>query len=220
VLVYALFLAIQRIQNGWFFFPEHISYLHFNLVGFFDTNWLMCKQFFFHKSNFIVGLASFVYLVFKSIIVNDGEGKKYNVKVETGGSQLEDDLKSLQKNKTPIFLVTSSKNESWHVDKDGVEIIQPSNEVVILLPGNNQKWEIKDPKDFSLNVEFSILNGKKLSTSLISLGSIVKNIGNIASKAQLVNDKAATPKEIAGILGYKIPDNYAPKQGVKFEDKP
>lgn len=64
VLVYALFLAIQRIQNGWFFFPEHIGYLHFNLVGFFDTNWLMCKQFFFHKSNFIVGLASFVYLVF------------------------------------------------------------------------------------------------------------------------------------------------------------
>ncbi|MFM1828156.1 MAG: hypothetical protein RL624_397 [Bacteroidota bacterium] len=64
VLVYALFLAIQRIQNGWFFFPEHIGYLHFNLVGFFDTNWLMCKQFFFHKSNFIVGIASFVYLVF------------------------------------------------------------------------------------------------------------------------------------------------------------
>ena len=64
VLVYALFLGIQRIQNGWFFFPEHIGYLHFNLVGFFDTNWLMCKQFFFHKSNFIVGLASFVYLVF------------------------------------------------------------------------------------------------------------------------------------------------------------
>ena len=173
-----------------------------------------------NKDPFLSQASSSGSLVMKSIIVNDGEGKKYNVKVETGGSQLEDDLKSLQKNKTPIFLVTSSKNESWHVDKDGVEIIQPSNEVVILLPGNNQKWEIKDPKDFSLNVEFSILNGKKLSTSLISLGSIVKNIGNIASKAQLVNDKAATPKEIAGILGYKIPDNYAPKQGVKFEDKP
>ena len=93
-----------------------------------------------------------------SIIVNDSEGKKYYVKVNTGGSQLEDELKALQKNKTPIFLVTSSKNEAWHVDKDGVEIIQPSNEVVILLPENNQKWEIKAAKDFSLNVEFSILN--------------------------------------------------------------
>jgi hypothetical protein len=148
-----------------------------------------------------------------SIIVNDSEGNKYNVKVETGGSQLEDELKALQKNKTPIFLVTSSKNEAWHVDKDGVEIIQPSNEVVILLPENNQKWEIKAAKDFSLNVEFSILNGKKLSTSLISLGSIVKNIGNIASKAQLVNDKAATPIDVAGILGYEIPKDYTPKMG-------
>lgn len=148
-----------------------------------------------------------------SIIVNDSEGNKYNVKVETGGSQLEDELKALQKNKTPIFLVTSSKNEAWHVDKDGVEIIQPSNEVVILLPENNQKWEIKAAKDFSLNVEFSILNGKKLSTSSISLGSIVKNIGNIASKAQLVNDKAATPIDVAGILGYEIPKDYTPKMG-------
>jgi hypothetical protein len=149
----------------------------------------------------------------KSIIVNDSEGNKYNVKVETGGSQLEDELKALQKNKTPIFLVTSSKNEAWHVDKDGVEIIQPSNEVVILLPENNQKWEIKASKDFSLNVEFSILNGKKLSTSLISLGSIVKNIGNIASKAQLVNDKSATPMDVAGILGYEIGKDYTPKRG-------
>lgn len=149
----------------------------------------------------------------KSIIVNDSEGNKYNVKVETGGSQLEDELKALQKNKTPIFLVTSSKNEAWHVDKDGVEIIQPSNEVVILFPENNQKWEIKSAKDFSLNVEFSILNGKKLSTSLISLGSIVKNIGNIASKAQLVNDKSATPMDVAGILGYEIGKDYTPKRG-------
>ena len=166
-----------------------------------------------NKDPFLSQASSGGSLVMKSIIVNDSEGNKYNVKVETGGSQLEDDLKALKKNKTPIFLVTSSKNEAWHVDKDGVEIIQPSNEVVILLPENNQKWEIKAAKDFSLNVEFSILNGKKLSTSLISLGSIVKNIGNIASKAQLVNDKAATPIDVAGILGYEIPKDYTPKMG-------
>ena len=150
-----------------------------------------------------------------SIVVNDSEGKKYYVKVETGGTQLEEELVALQKNKTPIFLVTSSKNDAWHFNKDGqVEIIKPSNEVVILLPENNQKWEIKNPKDFSLNVEFSILNSKKISNSTISLGSIVKNIGNIASKSQLSNDKTATPKLLADMFGYQIPEDYAPKQGV------
>ena len=154
-------------------------------------------------------------LVMKSIIISDMEGKKYYVKVETGGSQLEDELKSLQKNKTPIFLVASAKNELWHTEKDGIEIITPSNEVVILLPENNQKWEIKSPKDFSLNVEFAILNGKKISTSPISLGSIVKNIGNIASKSQLSNDKTATPKLLADMLGYQIPEDYTPGKGVE-----
>ena len=67
VFFYALFLGIQRIQNGWFFFPEHIGYLHFNIVGFFDTNWLMCKQFFFNKSNFIIGSAALVSLVYNLI---------------------------------------------------------------------------------------------------------------------------------------------------------
>ena len=154
-------------------------------------------------------------LLMKAIIVSDNEGNKYDVRVETGGKQLEDELKSLQKNKTPLFLVTSSKNEAWFSDKDGVKIIQPSNEAIILLPENNQKWEIKNAKDFSLNVEFSILNGKKISNSLISLGSIVKNIANISNKSPLSNDKTATAGEIAKVLGYEIPENYAPKQGVE-----
>ena len=63
-----------------------------------------------NKDPFLSQASSGGSLVMKSIIVNDSEGNKYNVKVETGGSQLEDDLKALQKNKTPIFLVTSSCN--------------------------------------------------------------------------------------------------------------
>ncbi len=31
VLVFGLFLIIQKIQRGWFFFPEHIGYIHFDI---------------------------------------------------------------------------------------------------------------------------------------------------------------------------------------------
>lgn len=33
LFVYALFLFIQKKQNGWYFFPEHIDYIHFDYNG-------------------------------------------------------------------------------------------------------------------------------------------------------------------------------------------
>jgi hypothetical protein len=62
LLVYVLFLCIQKIQNGWFFFPEHIGYLHLSLMQFFNTNVRMIKTFFLNKSNFLVGIPAIIYL--------------------------------------------------------------------------------------------------------------------------------------------------------------
>jgi 4-amino-4-deoxy-L-arabinose transferase-like glycosyltransferase len=68
LFIYIIFLFIQKFQNGWFFFPEHIGYIHFSFNDFTNSFLIVLKQFFFHKSNFLFGIPAVLYIVY--IIVN------------------------------------------------------------------------------------------------------------------------------------------------------
>jgi hypothetical protein len=64
LLVYAGFLVIQKFQNGWYFFPEHIGYIHFS--G--DAVLTVIKDIFLRQGKWfltIFSVAAIVHLAFK-----------------------------------------------------------------------------------------------------------------------------------------------------------
>jgi hypothetical protein len=150
--------------------------------------------------------------IISSITLRDNNNKLYFLKTKMlAEQQLQDELIALRQNKTPIFIVKRDDYEEWY-EEDNVKKIDSSNKnIIILFPLNNEKYEIKAAKDFSLNVEFSIF--EKVRFMPISLGSIVQSLAANLGKSNFINDKEVKPQRIAELLGYKIPDNYTPKMG-------
>lgn len=54
-MVYAVFLLIQKKQNGWFFFPEHMGYLRWD-SSFFDQIATVFRDMFFAQGRVLIGL--------------------------------------------------------------------------------------------------------------------------------------------------------------------
>jgi hypothetical protein len=156
--------------------------------------------------------------IVRIIFVYDNEGNKYDVKAEISGNQFQEGLMNLQKNKTPIFLVTSTK-ENWFVEKDSGKWINLSRKIVILFPESMDKWEVKKPKDFAFDVFLLKMDSPKREGYPVYLGSLIKDIKNITSDKDF-SQQYGKPNDIAQALGYTIPDNYTPKMGgIKKEEK-
>ncbi len=152
--------------------------------------------------------------IISSIMLYDYNNKLYFLKTNMlSDEQLRDEIISLQKNKTPIFIVMKEDYDDWYEEGD-INKIQSSNKnIIILFPSNLQKYEMNDAKDFSLNVEFRIFENVRFAPP-ITLGSIVKDIAANLGKSNFIFDKSVKPQDIAQALGYEIPENYTPKQGV------
>jgi len=55
LIVFGLFMVIQKIQNGWFLFPEHIGYLHFNWGSNYPIGTRILNEMFFNFGKWITG---------------------------------------------------------------------------------------------------------------------------------------------------------------------
>jgi len=57
LLVFGIFLVIQKIQNGWFLFPEHIGYIHFGWSTIFPIGKRIMNEMFFDFGKWITGVS-------------------------------------------------------------------------------------------------------------------------------------------------------------------
>ena len=111
----------------------------------------------------------------------------------------------------PILYFSTEKFSSDSINKEG--FIKRSSNGFFIFPTT---LDVGDPKDFGLNANCSILPwNPKLSVPFQStLGKLCKYIlGGFQDPNELKKD--AKPQEIAKALGYEIPDNYTPGQGVE-----
>lgn len=68
LFVFGIFLIIQKIQNGWFLFPEHIGYIHFGWSTIFPIGKRIMNEMFFDFGKWITGvsfLAGIVLCMFR-----------------------------------------------------------------------------------------------------------------------------------------------------------
>jgi hypothetical protein len=121
----------------------------------------------------------------------------------------------LQKNKTPLFFVTldgSTPETLPEKESDIYVFLKASTKSFILAPTSDS---FKNGKDFAINSEFNIWTDNGDSYSTVTLGNLIMNIQNYLDNGGKLLDIKPKPQEIAKALGYEIPDNYAPGQGVK-----
>jgi hypothetical protein len=106
------------------------------------------------------------------------------------------------------FYVSLYEGEDWINDKKYIKR-KPKSFLIIGLSN-------PEVNDFALNSESMVitLDEKMSFASKTTLGTIcafaTTKFENIA---ELSNKQAGTPQNIAKLLGYEIPDNYAPKDG-------
>lgn len=68
ITILSLFLIIQKIKLGWFFYPEHIEMMHLNTKEIYQYFKLICKYFFINDNHFILLLFSVIslsYILYK-----------------------------------------------------------------------------------------------------------------------------------------------------------
>ncbi|MEI8005966.1 MAG: glycosyltransferase family 39 protein [Bacteroidota bacterium] len=68
LLVFGIFLVIQKIQNGWFLFPEHIGYIHFGWSAIYPIGKRILNEMFFGFGKWVTGasfLAGIVLCIFR-----------------------------------------------------------------------------------------------------------------------------------------------------------
>jgi 4-amino-4-deoxy-L-arabinose transferase-like glycosyltransferase len=56
VLIFGLFFIIQKIQRGWFFFPEHIGYIHYDLPNLRKIGGRILYEMFLDQGRWLIGL--------------------------------------------------------------------------------------------------------------------------------------------------------------------
>ena len=126
-------------------------------------------------------------------------------------------------------MTTFNKKVCFLVYTEGDKPFFGENEFVIKRSGNYSRLLIfpvggDDPKDFLLNSKWLVhLHNpdaitKETSFYETTLGCIAAwaNVQFKYTSVDTLNDKnAGTPQNIAKLLGYEIPENYAPGQGVE-----
>jgi hypothetical protein len=123
-------------------------------------------------------------------------------------------FKEMKENKAPVFYITKS-GFIPKVDKD--EVFQPSPGAFFLIPADT-KYNWNDTfkgteKDFALNSQFTIIDGRDLNNQTVTLGDLVLNIQDALNNNKRIKPSSPKPQDIAQALGYTIPDNYTPKMG-------
>lgn len=64
--VYGIFLLIQKKQNGWYFFPEHMGYLRRDL-SFFHQLVDITREIFFSQGKIVIGIFTVSFLIYVNI---------------------------------------------------------------------------------------------------------------------------------------------------------
>ena len=109
----------------------------------------------------------------------------------------------------PVLHISMSNEEIAFLD-DG--LFKPSPSAVFVFPTDAY---ISDKKDFALNIKFGILTWNSTSgyPNSVSLGGLC----DLFIKDFKTNGWNSRPKPqvIAKALGYEVPDNYTPGQGVE-----
>ena len=124
-------------------------------------------------------------------------------------------FEEFQKNKKPLFFVTldGSTPETLQQKESDINVfLKASTKSFILAPNSDS---FKNGKDFAINSEFNIWTDNGSGYSTVTLGNLIMNIQNYLDTGTKLLDVKPKPQEIAKALGYEIPDNYAPGQGVK-----
>jgi len=57
LFVFTIFLIIQKIQNGWFLFPEHIGYIHWGIGQLLRGAWRIFQDIFISQGRWMIGIA-------------------------------------------------------------------------------------------------------------------------------------------------------------------
>lgn len=113
--------------------------------------------------------------------------------------------------KDPVYLVTLEDKQDWVDEKLKINI----DAKTYLL--------FKDPEDegknddFAINSKWQVVGGQTKDEAIsCTLGQILALASTkLENSAMLKDTKSGTPQSIAKTLGYEIPDNYAPGQGVE-----
>lgn len=58
LFVFGIFLIIQKIQNGWFLFPEHLGYIHWSIGLLLRGAWRIFQDIFTSQGRWLTGVAS------------------------------------------------------------------------------------------------------------------------------------------------------------------
>jgi 4-amino-4-deoxy-L-arabinose transferase-like glycosyltransferase len=58
LFVFGIFLIIQKIQNGWFLFPEHIGYIHWAMGLLLGGAWRIFQDIFTSQGRWMIGIAA------------------------------------------------------------------------------------------------------------------------------------------------------------------
>ena len=125
------------------------------------------------------------------------------------------EFEEFQKNKKPLFFVTldGSTPETLQQKESDINVfLKASTKSFILAPKSDS---FKNGKDFAINSEFNIWTDNGESYYSVTLGNLIMNIQNYLDTGTKLLDVKPKPQEIAKALGYEIPDNYTPGQGVK-----
>lgn len=135
---------------------------------------------------------------------------------DTGEDGNVDQFVQMKKNKAPVFFISKS-DFTPKVDKDG--FFEPSPGAFYLIPADTKEnWNDTfkgTEKDFALDSQFTIIDGRMLGNQTVTLGDLVLNIQDALNNNKRIKPSSPKPQEIAKALGYEIPDNYAPGQGVE-----
>lgn len=158
--------------------------------------------------------SSFIDLGFKD------EKNQFILNIDSDFQKLIDHFDSLKASKIPVYLVTLNGSKVKIFGEFGDHLILKDG-ACILMPKRGEFWEdtFKNEKDFAFNSEINLLYSKKHSGVEGGLGDLMPQIEklmtNYGSIFQTHTEDKWTPQIIAKQLGYEIPDNYAPGQGVE-----
>ena len=72
LLVYCVFLVIQKLQNGWFFFPEHIGYISVG-EGIFDRIWEIVRDVLLQQGRWLLGAFFLALIVLSKYLTGSSE---------------------------------------------------------------------------------------------------------------------------------------------------
>jgi 4-amino-4-deoxy-L-arabinose transferase-like glycosyltransferase len=81
LVLFGLFIVIQKVQNGWYFFPYHTGFLTFNPLSILERDWDLIKYLLFKQGRFVItGLLSISLFI---LLFRLKKVKAYHVQLES-----------------------------------------------------------------------------------------------------------------------------------------